>query len=111
MWDYLWVYEWRKARFVCKYPKDHVNMFFSFYDKGTGMKYEYNSLRSRQVAAKALISKYKNRREAYIKNAQNSLFFDANTDDILRALDEKISAAEYRFAEITKQVEELLKTQ
>lgn len=109
MWDYRWVYEWRKARFVCKYPKDNVSMFFSFYDKGTGLEYEYNSLRSRQVAAKALISKYKNRREAYIEHAKNSLFFDADSDDTLHALDEKISAAECRYAELTNQVEELLK--
>lgn len=104
VWKYNWVLEWRKARFVCKYPKDHVDLRFHFYDKSSGLDIGYQTLLSQQIAAKALITKYRNLKTRYVEEKEKELFFDPETDYILDKIDSKIRRAEQKFDEISEEV-------
>jgi hypothetical protein len=108
LWDWQWVYEWRKARYVCKYPKDHVSLYFSFYDRRTGLAYETESLRSRQVAAKALITRYTKALEDYLAEEGGKLFFDPDNDPAVIKAKAKIASAECRLQRLTQELESLL---
>lgn len=108
MWDWQWVYEWRKARYTCKYPKDHVSLYYSFYDKGTDLTYNVDSLRSKQVAAKALITRYNMALEEYVRQESAKLFFDPDSDPLVKKTKAKIAAATQRFESLTKELEKLI---
>lgn len=107
VWRYNWVLEWRKARFVCMYPRDNVRLNFHFYDKTSGLEIGYQTLLSKKVAAKALITKYTNLRTRYIEEKANELFFDPETDEVLKRIDTKIQRAEQRFEEISTEIENI----
>ncbi len=107
VWKYDWVYEWRKARYICLYPKDRVSLYFHFYDRTTGMAYEYKSLRSRQVAARALITRYTNAIQRYTDQQKGQLFFDPENDEILKKAEAKIAKAKARYEELSREVTEL----
>ena len=109
VWEYSWVLEWRKARFVCKYPKDHVSLNFHFYDKTSGLEIGYQTLISKKVAAKALMTKYNNLKTRYIEEKKKELFFDPETDCILLKIDEKIHRAEQKFQAISDEIEQVKK--
>ena len=109
VWEYNWVLEWRKARFVCKYPKDHVSLYFHFYDKTSGLEIGYQTLLSRKVSAKALITKYRNAKKLYIAEKEKELFFDPETDPVLKKADDNIRRAEQRFKEISDEIEKIQK--
>lgn len=111
MWDWQWVYEWRKARYVCMYPRDNVRMYFGFYDKTTGLAYEMDSLRSRQVAAKALVTKYTRILERYLKSQRGQLFFDPEADGLICKMKGKIASARNRLDELTRELESLTQPQ
>ena len=105
MWDWQWVYEWRKARYVCMYPRDNVQMYFGFYDRKTGLAYDMDSLRSRQVAAKALVTKYTRNLERYLESQRGQLFFDPEADVVICKMKDKIASARNRLDELTRELE------
>lgn len=105
VWEYSWVLEWRKARFVCKYPRDHVSLSFHFYDKTSGLEIGYQTLLSQMIAAKALMTKYTNVRKRYVEEKNKELFFDPETDWILKKIDDKILRAEQKFKDISTQIQ------
>ena len=77
-----WVVNWRRAKLVCKYPKDHVNCYFSFYDKRLGNNPKFISGLKTLASAKAQVTKVQRKIDEYIAyNKANNLFFDENTDD------------------------------
>lgn len=111
VWKYNWVLEWRKARFVCRYPRDHVSMNFHFYDKTSGLELGYQTLLSQKIAAKALMTKYRNVRNRYVEEKRKELFFDPETDCNLKKIDAKILRAEQRIEEISAKIETAQKKQ
>lgn len=38
---YRWVIRWRIARLQCQYPREHVKTDYSYYDKRTGLKTDF----------------------------------------------------------------------
>ena len=109
VWKYNWVLEWRKARFVCKYPRDNVSLNFHFYDKTSGLEIGYQTLLSKMVAAKALMTKYMNLKTRYVEDKEKELFFDPETDPVLKKIDAKIHRAEQKFKEISSEIENIQK--
>ena len=105
MWEYMWVIEWRTARFICKYPRDHVQKTFAFYDKTSGLDTGYGSTLSKYVAAKALKTKYENALQAYLDSQKNMLFFDPDNDPVAIKGREKIAKAEERIQELLQTLE------
>lgn len=104
VWRYEWVFEWRKAKFVCKYPRDRVRLVFSFYDRTSGLEIGYKTLLSRKVAATALLTKYRNLRTRYIEEKSKELFFEQESDEFLKKIDTKIQRAGQKLEEITSEI-------
>ena len=109
-----WVVNWRRAKLVCKYPKDHVNCYFSFYDKRLGNYPKFTSDLKTLTSAKAQVTRVQRKIDEYIAyNKANNLFFDENTDeDLLKARKKlvlkmaNVKAAEERLKQKIKQVKE-----
>lgn len=81
---WLWLIEWRRAKLVCKYPRQKITIYHCAYDKRTGLQTGFNFLLSKVASAKAQITKVERVIAQYIKNeTQNNLFFDADTDEQL----------------------------
>ena len=52
-----WLVEWRRAKYVCQYPRKGVQVYHCYYDKRTGLQTGFGSLLSCVAAAKAQITK------------------------------------------------------
>ncbi len=88
---YRWVIRWRYARFVCIYPRENINIYYSFYDKKTGLSYGYNSMLSKYISAKAQVTKVENVINKYIESQRCNLFFNEKTDEDLIKAREKLA--------------------
>ena len=87
-----WVVEWRKARFVCQYPRGNVRCYTCYYDKRLGRDIRLNEDLRRLISAKAQVTKVRRRIEEYVAyNRANNLFFDENTDADLQKAREKLT--------------------
>ena len=40
---YRWVVRWREARLQCLYPKRQISTYYSYYDRRTGLRIDFNS--------------------------------------------------------------------
>lgn len=107
---YDWVIRWRTARFQCQYPRYYVLCSHSPYRKvmgnNIGMQEDLNTF----IAAKALVTKQKNRLEKYIAKQKESLFYDETTDELtmqgkakLERNIQNVAQAEARLIEKVKQ--------
>lgn len=90
-----WVADWRKAKLVCRYPKDNVRYTLSFYDrrlgKDTGLQECLRSL----VAAKAQVTRMKRTIERYVSyHKDHDIFFNEDSDSQLAMAKEKLSKKE-----------------
>ncbi len=109
-----WVIEWRKSRFVCKYPKGNVRCYTSYYDKRFGMDARLNEDLRRLISAKAQVTKVRRKIDEYVAyNRAHNLFFDESADTDLRKAREKllskmlaVQAAEERMKLKIKQMKE-----
>lgn len=109
-----WVIEWRRAKLVCKYPKESIRCYTSYYDKRLGRDTRLNEDLRRLISAKAQVTKAQNKIDEYVAyNREHNLFFDENTDEDLRKAREKldakiaaVQAAEERMKLKIKQIQE-----
>lgn len=93
-----WVIDWRKAKFVCANPRNHIYTTMYLYDKTSGEKYGFGSDLSQLVSLKSKITLQENRVAAYIKANQGNLFFDEATDPALQKIRAKVEFAKERVA-------------
>lgn len=107
---YLWVIRWRYARLVCQYPKRNVQYYVCFYDKKTGLELGFGEALSKLTAAKALLSRYKNRKKDYIDSQSNNIFFNGS-DDVVEKFNAKISSTKKKIQHLELQIKELVATQ
>ena len=61
-----WLVEWRRAKYVCQYPRKGVQVYYCYYDKRTGLQTGFGSLLSCVAAAKAQITKVERKIEEYV---------------------------------------------
>ena len=109
-----WVIEWRKSRFVCKYPKGNIRCYTSYYDKRLGMGARLNEDLHRLISAKAQVTKAQRRIDEYVAyHKANDMFFNEDTDtDLLKAREKLkmkingVRAAEERLKLKIKQIQE-----
>jgi hypothetical protein len=93
-----WVIIWRQARFQCKYPRESIFAYHSYYDKRTGLRTDFNSCLSKLAASKAQITIAKRKEQEYLSyQKQNNLFFDENTDDDLIKFRDKLKKKEENY--------------
>ena len=109
-----WVIEWRRARLVCRYPKDNVRCYYSYYDKRLGTDHRLNNDLRRLTSAKVQVTKAQRRIDEYVAyNRANNLFFDEDTDADLQKARAKlktkiaaVQAAEERMKLKIKQIQD-----
>lgn len=94
-----WVIDWRKAKYICADPRSYIYTTVSFYDKTSGENYGFKSDLSQLVSLKSKITLQENRVAAYIKANQGNLFFDENTDPVLKKIRAKVEFAKERVAQ------------
>lgn len=106
---YGWVVRWRHARFVCLYPKENVQTYFSYYDKRTGLSTDFGSLLSKLSAAKAQITIARRKEQEYIDyQRQNDLFFNEDEDDALLNFRKKLQTKIKHYTALKVEVRQLV---
>ncbi len=105
-----WVINWRKAKLVCKYPRKHIDQYYCYYDKRTGLQTGMNSLLMKVSSAKAQITKVERIIKRYIDEQQvNNMFFNPETDEILQKAYLKLEKKRENYQTIYTMLEEEVK--
>ena len=105
-----WVFRWRECREQCKYPKNRVSCYYSFYNKKLGRGVEINELQSKIISAKAQVTKVKKRVKEYIAYEQsNNMFFDEATDQQLCKVRVKLESKESNLEILVTQMNDMLR--
>jgi len=96
-----WLFEWRRAKLVCKYPRKKIQVYHCNYDKRTGLQTGFNFLLTKVASAKAQITKVERVINKYIDyETRNNLFFDADTDEKLLKAYEKLEKKKQNYNEM-----------
>lgn len=110
---YRWVIRWREARLQCQYPRENINTYYSYYDKRTGLRTDFNSCLMKLAAAKAQITRAERKEAEYLAYQRlNNLFFDEQTDEQLLQFRERLRMKKEKYAaskhQIRSEVEAML---
>ncbi len=106
---YQWAIRWRHARLICRYPRENVQIYHSFYDKRTGLETGYGSALSKLSAAKAQITIARRKEQKYIEyQRSNNLFFNEEDDEILLKFRRKLQEKIEKYAEQETEVKRLI---
>lgn len=109
---WLWLINWRTAKLTCENPRANIKVYYSYYDKRTGLKTGFNTLLSKTAAAKAQITKVERKIQEYIKQETgNNLFFDAQTDELLQKAREKLKQKYANLAALQEELKEEVRKQ
>ena len=102
---YRWVVRWREARLQCLYPKRQISTYYSYYDRRTGLRIDFNSSLSRLSAAKAQISIAERKEREYLQYQRtNNLFFNENTDEQLVRFREKLRMKKEKYTALEHKI-------
>lgn len=107
---YNWVIRWRVAKIQCQHPRKRIIPYYCFYNKKIGKGVKINELQSKIIAAKAQITRQRNRVNEYLEyNRQNNMFFDEATDEQLIKINVKFQTKEANLKALELQMVEMLK--
>jgi len=107
---YEWVFRWRAAQLQCKYPRECIRTYYSYYDKRTGLSLGFDSDLSQLRAAKAQITLAEKREQEYIEyKRENDMFFDEQTDEQLRTFRAKLQAKMDKYVCLYARLEQKVK--
>lgn len=102
---YRWVVRWREARLQCLYPKRQINTYYSYYDKRTGLRTDFNSCLMKLAAAKARITIARHKETEYIEyQRQNNLFFDEQSDEELMKFRFKLQTKQEDYVMLSERI-------
>ncbi|WP_302609826.1 hypothetical protein [uncultured Bacteroides sp.] len=100
-----WVVRWRHARLLCRYPRENVQTFFSYYDRRTGLDMNFGSALSKLSAAKAQITIARRKEQEYLEyQRQNNMFFNEAEDETLAKFRWKLQSKIEKYAELEREV-------
>lgn len=98
---WLWVVDWRVARFKCMYPRDNVRAYYSFYDGKSGLDLGWGSVLGELSAAKAQVTKTERRIREYISDQKrNNIFFNEHDDEFLIKAKVKLEQKKQHVADV-----------
>lgn len=107
---YRWVIRWREAKLQCLYPRKYISTYYSFYDKRTGLRTDFNSCLMKLAAAKAQITIAQRKEAEYIEYQRlNNLFFDEQTDEQLLIFRQKLAVKKEKYMSLKIHVENQVK--
>lgn len=109
---YQWVIRWRHARLQCQYPRENVQVYYSFYDKRSGLETGFGSALSKLSAAKAQITIARRKEQEYIEyQRKNNMFFNEEDDEMLLKFRRKLQEKIERYTELETEVKLLVNSQ
>ena len=79
---YSWVIRWRAAKIQCQHPKEDICTWHTNYDKRTSLKLEHDSLYTKVIRWKGLVTRAKNIIKEYEAERLKTLFHDFENDPI-----------------------------
>lgn len=97
---YSWVIRWRAAKLQCQYPKEDICTWYTNYDKRTSLKLEHDSLYTKVIRWKGLVTRAKNIIKEYEEERLKTLFHDFQNDPIWLDAQTKLKQREDRLAEL-----------
>ena len=79
---YRWLIRYRAALLQVQHPFRHIQTFYSYYDKRTGLRTDHDSCLKKLASAKAQLTKAKRCERAHIDAMKERypLFYDESTD-------------------------------
>lgn len=93
------------------YPQRQINTYYSYYDKRTGLRTDFNSGLSKLSAAKAQISIAERKEREYIQyQRRNNMFFDESTDEQLIRFREKLRMKKEKYAALGHRIRSEVET-
>ncbi len=106
---YRWVIRWRHARLICRYPRENVQVYHSFYDKRTGLETGFGSALSKISASKAQITIARRKEQEYIEyQRSNNMFFNEENDEMLLKFRRKLQEKIEKYAELENEIKLLV---
>lgn len=107
---YRWVIHWRETKLQCLYPRKYISTYYSFYDKRTGLRTDFNSCLMKLAAAKAQITIAQRKEAEYIEYQRlNNLFFDEQTDEQLLIFRQKLAVKKEKYMSLKIHIENQVK--
>ena len=91
---WMWLFDWRTAKYKCMWPRKRVVLYHHYYDKKSGLDLGYGTLLSKYISAKGQVTKVKNVITKYKTDMSKTLFFDESTDETYLKLTEKLKQKE-----------------
>lgn len=109
---YQWVIRWRHARLICRYPRENVQVYHSYYDKRSGLETGFESALSKLSAAKAQITISRRKEQEYIEyQRSNNMFFNEEDDEALLKFRRKLQEKIQKHAELETEIKLLVNSQ
>lgn len=103
---YRWVVRWREAKLQCLHPRRPIHTYYSYYDKRTGLRTDFNSCLMKLSAAKAQITRAERNEAEYLAyQRQNNLFFDEQTDEQLIKFRQKLRSKKENCLLLAKKIQ------
>lgn len=105
---YDYVIRWRAAKLQCNYPKESICTWYTHYDKNTSLKLEHDSLYTKVIRWKGLVTRAKNIIKKYEEERLKTLFHDFENDPIWLDAQEKLKQREDNLAKLQTNLDKAL---
>ena len=94
----------------CQYPRENINTYYSYYDKRTGLRTDFNSCLMKLAAAKAQITRAERKEAEYLAYQRlSNLFFDEQTDEQLLTFRQKLAVKKEKYMSLKIHIENQVK--
>lgn len=94
---YDWVIQWRRAKYICQFPRDFINTEYYYYYKVNNIAVkEYDECIKSLIALKAKITLQENNIKNYLEAHKNELFFDPENDEQLIRIKKRLEIAKIK---------------
>ncbi len=103
-WD--WYFNWRRCYYQCQYPRNIVDMSYSFIDRRTRLEMTYNGVLTTYTSAKAQVTLWERRIKEYSEEKRD--LFGLDNDPIYQKALHKLSEKKLKLAEAEKALKEAL---
>lgn len=105
-----WVIKWRESKLICKYPKENISAYFSFYEKHLGNVPELTDYLRKLTSCKAQITMQQRAIDNYVAYQRaNNMFFSEDTDEKLMKIRSKLAVKIANMQRLQQKIEETRK--
>lgn len=95
---WMWLFDWRTAKYKCRWPRKRITLYHHYFDKKSGMDLGYGTLLQKYISAKGQVTKVANNMIKYKEERKKTLFFDESTDELYLKLADKLKQKQANLA-------------